>query len=72
MRRSGPASAAAQTSALPTVDRLAVRVLVDSYQDALVRTARVGNVEVQRFGVVYGPAAYFDGPDPAYILDSMR
>jgi len=29
--------------------------IVDSYQDALVRTARVGEVEVQRFGVVFGP-----------------
>jgi 7,8-dihydropterin-6-yl-methyl-4-(beta-D-ribofuranosyl)aminobenzene 5'-phosphate synthase len=55
IRRPGPPSAAAQTSAPPTVDRLAVRVLVDSYQDALVRTARVGSVEVQRFGAVFGP-----------------
>ena len=54
IRRSGPAPAGAQTSAPPTVDRLAVRVVVDSYQDALVRTARVGEVEVQRFGVVSG------------------
>jgi len=55
IRRSGPAPAGAQASAPPTVDRLAVRVVVDSYQDALVRTARVGDVEVQRFGVVFGP-----------------
>ena len=54
IRRSGPARAGAQTSAPPAVDRLAVRVVVDSYQDALVRTARVGEVEVQRFGVVSG------------------
>src|SRR5437867_3803828 len=55
IRRSGPAPAGAQTSAPLTVDRLAVRVVVDSYQDALVRTAKVGTVEVQRFGVVFGP-----------------
>ena len=55
IKRSGPAPAGAQTSAPPTVDRLAVRVVVDSYQDALVRTAKVGSVEVQRFGVVFGP-----------------
>src|SRR5207247_4534919 len=54
IRRSGPAPAGARTSAPPTVDRVAVRVVVDSYQDALVRTARVGEVEVQRFGVVSG------------------
>ena len=40
--------AQAETNAPPTVDRLAVRVVVDSYQDALVRSAKVGNVEVQR------------------------
>jgi 7,8-dihydropterin-6-yl-methyl-4-(beta-D-ribofuranosyl)aminobenzene 5'-phosphate synthase len=36
------------------VDRLAIRVVTDSYQDALVRTARVGQVEVQRVGVILG------------------
>lgn len=40
--------AQAETNAPPTVDRLGVRVVVDSYQDALVRSAKVGNVEVQR------------------------
>lgn len=39
-------------SAPPSVDRLAVRVVVDSYQDALVRSMKVGNVEVQRVGIV--------------------
>jgi len=54
-RRSGLVAAAAQTSAPPTVDRLAVRVVVDSYQDALARSARVGAVEVERVGTVFGP-----------------
>ncbi len=44
----------AHASAPPAVDRLAVRVVVDSYQDALVRTAKIGNVEVQRVGVILG------------------
>jgi 7,8-dihydropterin-6-yl-methyl-4-(beta-D-ribofuranosyl)aminobenzene 5'-phosphate synthase len=52
--RSGPRTVRAQTSGPPTVDRLAVRVVVDSYQDALVRTARVGQVQVERFGVLAG------------------
>jgi 7,8-dihydropterin-6-yl-methyl-4-(beta-D-ribofuranosyl)aminobenzene 5'-phosphate synthase len=49
--------ARAQTpaSAVPVVDRLAVRVVTDSYQDALVRTARMGQVEVQRVGLILGP-----------------
>ena len=55
VRSSGLVPAAAQTSAPPTVDRLAVRVVVDSYQDALVRSGRVGAVEVERFGTVFGP-----------------
>jgi 7,8-dihydropterin-6-yl-methyl-4-(beta-D-ribofuranosyl)aminobenzene 5'-phosphate synthase len=56
LRPWGPTSTVAQPSAPPTVDRLAVRVVVDSYQDALVRSTRVGRVEVQRFGVLFGPA----------------
>jgi 7,8-dihydropterin-6-yl-methyl-4-(beta-D-ribofuranosyl)aminobenzene 5'-phosphate synthase len=47
----------AQTSAAPVVDRLAVRVIVDSYEDAVVRSAKVGTVEVQRVGWVPVPGA---------------
>lgn len=54
LQRSGRRLTQAQASAPPAVDRLAVRVVVDSYQDALVRTAKVGNVEVQRVGVILG------------------
>jgi 7,8-dihydropterin-6-yl-methyl-4-(beta-D-ribofuranosyl)aminobenzene 5'-phosphate synthase len=46
--RSGRWLAQAQTSAPPTVDRLAVRVVVDGFIDGLARGAKVGNVEVQR------------------------
>lgn len=54
VRRSGTWLAHAQTSAPPTVDRLAVRVVVDGYHDALVRTAKAGTVEVQRVGTILG------------------
>lgn len=48
------AGAPRQTSAPPVVDRLAVRVVVDSYHDAMVRRATVGNVDVQRVGLIFG------------------
>lgn len=44
----------AQTSTPPTVDRLAVRVVIDSFQDALARSQKVGNVDVRRFGIFGG------------------
>src|SRR5437763_11309856 len=47
--------AAAPGSAPPVVDRLAVRVVVDNAQDALQRSARVGNVEVERVGMIMEP-----------------
>jgi len=34
----------------PEVDRLAVRVVTDSYHHAFERTTKIGSVEVQRFG----------------------
>src|SRR5213592_3638198 len=42
-------------SAPPAVDRLAVRVVVDNAHDALQRSARVGNVEVERVGMIMEP-----------------
>ncbi len=54
---SGRWMAEGQTTAPPTVDRLAVRVVVDSYEDAVVRSTKVGNVEVQRAGWVPVPGA---------------
>ena len=47
--------AAPRGSAPPVVDRLAVRVVVDNAQDALQRSARVGNVEVERVGMIMEP-----------------
>lgn len=46
----------AQTSTPPTVDRLAVRVVVDNAHDITVRSAKIGNVEVQRVGWGLGPS----------------
>jgi 7,8-dihydropterin-6-yl-methyl-4-(beta-D-ribofuranosyl)aminobenzene 5'-phosphate synthase len=42
-------------SAVPAVDHLAVRVVVDNAQDALQRSTRVGNVEVERVGMIMEP-----------------
>src|SRR5947208_13973800 len=47
--------AAPRGSAPPVVDRLAVRDVVDNAQDALQRSARVGNVEVERVGMIMEP-----------------
>jgi 7,8-dihydropterin-6-yl-methyl-4-(beta-D-ribofuranosyl)aminobenzene 5'-phosphate synthase len=45
-----PARAAALTGSVPEVDRLAVRIVVDSYQLAVAPNAKAGNVEIQRYG----------------------
>jgi 7,8-dihydropterin-6-yl-methyl-4-(beta-D-ribofuranosyl)aminobenzene 5'-phosphate synthase len=50
-----PARAAALTGAPPEIDRLAVRVLVDSYQFAVAPGRKVGNVELVHFGWGIGP-----------------
>lgn len=52
---SGRWLARAQTSAPPTVDRLAVRVVVDNQHDVIVKSAKVGTVDVQRVGWSLGP-----------------
>jgi 7,8-dihydropterin-6-yl-methyl-4-(beta-D-ribofuranosyl)aminobenzene 5'-phosphate synthase len=44
----------AQASAPPVVDRLAVRVVVDGYHDAIASSMKIGNVDVQRVGVISG------------------
>jgi 7,8-dihydropterin-6-yl-methyl-4-(beta-D-ribofuranosyl)aminobenzene 5'-phosphate synthase len=45
------ARAQALDGAVPQVERLAVRVVIDSFQQAISPSARVGAVEVQRFGL---------------------
>ena len=46
-----PARAQALNGPVAEVDRLAVRVVTDSYQLAIAPTMKVGEVEVQRFGM---------------------
>jgi 7,8-dihydropterin-6-yl-methyl-4-(beta-D-ribofuranosyl)aminobenzene 5'-phosphate synthase len=40
----------AEPSSTPVVDRLAIRVVVDGYHDAIAKSTRVGSVDVQRTG----------------------
>jgi 7,8-dihydropterin-6-yl-methyl-4-(beta-D-ribofuranosyl)aminobenzene 5'-phosphate synthase len=46
-----PARAQALSGPVPEIDRLAVRVVTDSYQLAIAPNMKVGEVEVQRFGM---------------------
>ncbi|MGH6833523.1 MAG: hypothetical protein ACRECM_10980, partial [Methyloceanibacter sp.] len=46
-----PTRAQALRGPVPEVDRLAVRVVIDSYQLAIAPNIRVGEVEVERFGM---------------------
>ena len=61
--RNKPARAAAISGAVPEVDRLLVRSVVDSYQIAVAPGSKVGNVEIQRFGW-----ALSDKPPPTRLL----
>jgi 7,8-dihydropterin-6-yl-methyl-4-(beta-D-ribofuranosyl)aminobenzene 5'-phosphate synthase len=45
-----PVGAAGVTGAVPEIDSLAVRVVIDSYQFAVAPSTKVGNVDIQRFG----------------------
>lgn len=47
---SKPVRAAGITGPVPEVDRLAVRVVIDSYQFAVAPSKTVGEVEIQHFG----------------------
>ncbi|HWY84568.1 MAG TPA: MBL fold metallo-hydrolase [Roseiarcus sp.] len=51
-----PARAQEATRAPPEIDRLAVRVLVDSYQIAVAPSFKRENVDVERFGWALGEA----------------
>jgi 7,8-dihydropterin-6-yl-methyl-4-(beta-D-ribofuranosyl)aminobenzene 5'-phosphate synthase len=48
------AHAAPAMGAIPEVDRVSVRVVVDSYQFAVAPSTKAGTVEIQRFGWVLG------------------
>jgi 7,8-dihydropterin-6-yl-methyl-4-(beta-D-ribofuranosyl)aminobenzene 5'-phosphate synthase len=45
-----PARAEAIVGAVPEVDRVAVRVVIDSYQIAVAPSAKAGSVDIERFG----------------------
>ena len=45
-----PARAATLAGAPPELDRVAVRVVIDSYQIAVAPSAKAGNVAIERFG----------------------
>jgi 7,8-dihydropterin-6-yl-methyl-4-(beta-D-ribofuranosyl)aminobenzene 5'-phosphate synthase len=45
-----PVKAASLTGAVPEIDRLAVRVVIDNYQFAVAPSLKIGNVDIQRFG----------------------
>jgi 7,8-dihydropterin-6-yl-methyl-4-(beta-D-ribofuranosyl)aminobenzene 5'-phosphate synthase len=47
---SKPVSAAALAGPVPEVDRLAVRVVIDSYQFAVAPGKSLGEVDIQHFG----------------------
>ncbi len=50
-----PLSAWAAASAPPIVDRLAVRIVIDSFHNQITKTKHVGNVTVERAGTIRGP-----------------
>jgi 7,8-dihydropterin-6-yl-methyl-4-(beta-D-ribofuranosyl)aminobenzene 5'-phosphate synthase len=52
---SRPARAQVLTGAVPEVDRVAVRVVIDCYQIAVAPSTKAGNVEINRFGWPLGP-----------------
>src|SRR4051812_3985264 len=45
-----PARAEAIAGSMPEVDRVAVRVVIDSYQIAVAPSAKAGSVDIERFG----------------------
>ena len=55
MLQSRPRAAWAASSAPPVVDRLAVRIIIDSFHNHLTRSKHVGNIQVERTGTIRGP-----------------
>ncbi len=60
-----PARAETITGEVPEIDRLAVRVVVDSYQFAVAPSRKLGSVEIEHFGWGIG-----DGKPPGKTLIS--
>ena len=55
MLQSRPRAAWATSSAPPVVDRLAVRIVIDSFHNHLTRSKHVGTIQVERTGTIRGP-----------------
>ncbi|HIB53934.1 MAG TPA: MBL fold metallo-hydrolase [Nitrospirales bacterium] len=55
MLQGRPRTVWAKSSAPPVVDRLAVRIIIDSFHDILTRSKHVGNIKVERTGTIRGP-----------------
>ena len=55
MVQSRPRAAWAASSAPSVVDRLAVRIVIDSFHNILTRSKHVGNIKVERTGTIRGP-----------------
>jgi 7,8-dihydropterin-6-yl-methyl-4-(beta-D-ribofuranosyl)aminobenzene 5'-phosphate synthase len=60
-----PVRAEGLSGSVPEVDRVAVRVLIDSYQIAVAPSGKAGNVEIRRFGWAIGK----DPPGRALISE---
>ena len=60
-----PARALESTTAVPEIDRLAVRVLIDNYQIAVAPSFKRDNVEIERYGWALGEAP----PDRAIVSE---
>src|SRR5690242_12496996 len=69
--RTGGRPAAAQTGAVPTVDRLVLTTVVDNFYDAFARSAKLDTINVQRTALPHGrPLLAEHGL--AYHMESMR
>ena len=55
MVQSMPRSVWAKSSAAPMVDRLAVRIVIDSFHNHLTRSKHIGNIRIERTGTIRGP-----------------
>jgi 7,8-dihydropterin-6-yl-methyl-4-(beta-D-ribofuranosyl)aminobenzene 5'-phosphate synthase len=67
-----PARAEVLRQPVPEVDRLAVRVVTDSYQLAIAPNMRIGEVEVERFGMPPAGKSLLGEFGLALHLESLR
>jgi len=72
LTREAGAAQAAELGAVPEIDRLAVRVVIDSFELAIAPNTRVGAVEVERFGVPPAGRSLLEEFGLAMHLESQR